>query len=735
MTKEICLHVLYCTTEGNEETMPEKQPKCSSRLGTHARGHKGLNILAFSSCVILSFATRFYKLDTPDHVCWDETHFGKMGSYYINRTFFFDVHPPLGKMLIGLAGHLSGYDGAFTFESPGTKYEDVNYLGMRILCATLGVLIVPLVYLIVLEWSFSVTAASLASLFVLFDTGTLTLSQYILLDPILMFFIIASVYALVKFQSHHARPFQFLWWFWMTMTGLFLACAISIKWVGLFVILFVGAQTAWDLWGLLADLALSKVTLLKHFLARCLCLIIFPAGLYISFFAVHLHILNQSGPGDGFFSSGFQSKLVGNNLHNVSMPEKVAYGSVITLKNHRAAGGLLHSHPLLYPEGYGAEQQQVTAYVYKDENNLWLLKKYVEEDLPVEDEIQPVELVKNGDLVYLEHVATRRNLHSHNEKAPLSVNHQQVTCYGENGTGDFNDVWQVQIPGAAAGATVSVVKTKLKLIHYLTGCVLFSHSKNLPAWGSEQLEVTCNPYSRDQRALWNVEDHYNHHLPNISFEVFRSSFIESLLESHVVMAQGNSDLKPKEGEITSKPWQWPINYRGQRFSGYNNTEERIYLLGNPVLWWGNLFFLVLFPPVIFIWLVCKERGLQGNSAITELNQKVFSSCSWLLLGWALHYLPFYLMSRVLYFHHYFPAFLFSCMLSGIFINHLLQLLDHYLLPSRQGAFRQSGLIVICAIVIQSFYKFHPFSYGMVGPLADEVNSTHRGLKWLDSWEI
>lgn len=41
------------------------------------------------------------------------------------------------------------------------------------------------------------------------------------------------------------------------------------------------------------------------------------------------------------------------------MPHQVAYGAIITVKNHRTGGGYLHSHYHLYPEGVGARQQQV----------------------------------------------------------------------------------------------------------------------------------------------------------------------------------------------------------------------------------------------------------------------------------------------------------------------------------------------------------------------------------------
>lgn len=49
------------------------------------------------------------------------------------------------------------------------------------------------------------------------------------------------------------------------------------------------------------------------------------------------------------------------------------------------------------------------------------------------------------------------------------------------------------------------------------------------------------------------------------------------------------------------------------------------------------------------------------------TSRVLSACVWLFIGWALHYIPFFAMGRVLYFHHYFPALLYSSMLSGNYL--------------------------------------------------------------------
>nr|XP_038036449.1 protein O-mannosyl-transferase 2 isoform X1 [Anas platyrhynchos]XP_038036450.1 protein O-mannosyl-transferase 2 isoform X1 [Anas platyrhynchos] len=686
---------------------------------------------------LLSFASRFHRLPEPPHVCWDETHFGKMGSYYINRTFFFDVHPPLGKMLIGLAGYLSGYDGTFPFQKPGDRYEQHNYMGMRGFCAFLGSCLVPFAYLTVLELSKSLPAALLTACILIFDTGCITLSQYILLDPILMFFLMGAVLSMVKCNACADRPFSASWWFWLSLTGVNLAGAMGVKFVGLFVVLLVGLNTIYDLWDLLGNLSLSLVMFGKHLLARVLCLILLPLALYTAMFAVHFTVLNKSGPGDGFFSSAFQSQLIGNNLHNVSVPEHLAYGSVVTMKNLRMAGGYLHSHWHLYPEGVGARQQQVTAYLHKDLNNLWIIKKHDSDTADLSDPSSPVEFVRHGDIIRLEHKETSRNLHSHQHEAPLTRKHFQVTGYGINGTGDSNDFWRIEVVGRKPGKLIKVLRSQVRLTHVATGCLLGSSGKTLPKWGWEQVEVTCTPYLKDTpNSLWNFEDHINPKLPNISLDVLKPSFAEILLESHMVMIRGNSGLKPKDNEVTSKPWHWPINYQGLRFSGVNETDYRVYLLGNPVVWWLNLFTIGLYLLTAISTAVALKRGVQLSSELKELYRVVLHGGGQIALGWLLHYLPFFMMGRVLYFHHYFPAMLFSSMLTGITWDTLLKFFARFLSPSTAARrVYGGGILALVLLIVYSFYLFHPLSYGMIGPMASDPSSPMAGLRWMDSWEF
>ncbi|XP_076382009.1 protein O-mannosyl-transferase 2 isoform X2 [Megalopta genalis] len=615
--------------------------------------------LFFGLIVILTAGTRFYKVTEPQHVCWDETHFGKMGSWYINRTFFFDVHPPLGKMLIGLSGYLTGYDGTFAFEKPGDKYENVKYVGMRLFCTFLGATIVPLSYLIVWDLTKSIQAAAFSALFVLFDIGLLTLNQYILLDPILLCFVMCATWGMARMGSLRNEPFTWKWWGWLTFTGISLACTISVKFVGLFVVLLVGLYTAFELWRELGDLTKPITYVGKHLLARCICLVLLPIVLYMLFFYIHLSVLNKSGSGDGFYSSEFQSLLEGNSLYNATMPRQLAYGATITLKNHRTGGGYLHSHWHLYPEGVGARQQQ-------------------------------------------------------------------------NGTGDANDVWKVLIMNGRDGDAIETVTSKLKFVHYLHHCVLTCSGKTLPKWAYSQQEVSCNPNMRDKNARWNIEDNNYAKLPNVSFQVYAPGFLNRFFESHAVMLQGNSDLKVKEGEVSSRPWQWPINYRGQFFSGNN---LRIYLLGNPVIWWGNIIFLILFVVLYIHACVREKRGCTDQPAILIQRNKILCAGKWLFLGWVLHYAPFWAMNRVLYFHHYFPALLYSSMLTGTTLNYIIETLN-ILFPNSIGRMIYHTILVfVISSTVYSFYLFSPLAYGMVGLSAQDPESPMHSLRWMDTWEF
>jgi len=101
---------------------------------------------------------------------FDEVHFGKFASYYLRRTYYFDVHPPLGKLIIALIGYLVGYDGHFDFENIGDSYIDnkVPYIKLRAGVALFGALVPPVVFLIMKNMRYSLSTCILVSALTVF---------------------------------------------------------------------------------------------------------------------------------------------------------------------------------------------------------------------------------------------------------------------------------------------------------------------------------------------------------------------------------------------------------------------------------------------------------------------------------------------------------------------------------------------------------------------------------------
>jgi dolichyl-phosphate-mannose-protein mannosyltransferase len=96
--------------------------------------------------------------------------FGGFATKYIKGKFFMDVHPPLAKLLITLAGWLGGFDGSFDFKEIGKDYiaSGVPYVAMRLFPAVCGILVVPTIFLTLKAAGCSTASATLAAGLIIF---------------------------------------------------------------------------------------------------------------------------------------------------------------------------------------------------------------------------------------------------------------------------------------------------------------------------------------------------------------------------------------------------------------------------------------------------------------------------------------------------------------------------------------------------------------------------------------
>lgn len=221
-----------------------------------------------------AFLLRLWHLDEPNRLVFDEIYYAKDAWSILQHGYevswaegadalvvqgdpnhmlsnpAFVVHPPLGKLLIGLGEWAFG----------------MNSFGWRVMAAVFGSLLVTATMLLTRRLSRSNLVAGIAGVLLTVDGLAFTMSRLALLDIFQATFLVAAVAALVRdrdwMRARLADHLEsrglphldgalgpLLWWRpWRLAAGVLFGCSIATKWNSVYALgAFAVLSLAWDL--------------------------------------------------------------------------------------------------------------------------------------------------------------------------------------------------------------------------------------------------------------------------------------------------------------------------------------------------------------------------------------------------------------------------------------------------------------------------------------------------------
>lgn len=273
--------------------------------------------------LLLASVTRLWAFGYPDRIVFDELYFAKFVTHYFLHSYYFDIHPPLAKLLMAGVSHIAGADPNLTFgyTAINDAYPDSFYALLRAMVSLFGILLPVGIYALSRSLSFSSHISFLAGLCAVFDNALLVQSRFILTDAFLLSFGtfgLAGVLYGVRIVSDHAtfthifsKPF-----FFIVGGSVLLGAAYSVKWTGLLflglALLFVAIRF---LFPSLFKEHVSTQPLLKRFAQAglyALLVLLVSCVIYVASMFVHIGELYKTGPGDAFMSASYKSTLLGS---------------------------------------------------------------------------------------------------------------------------------------------------------------------------------------------------------------------------------------------------------------------------------------------------------------------------------------------------------------------------------------------------------------------------------------
>lgn len=704
-------------------------------MSDRKRTKVSLNVdLPLLAIFLLSLATRYYKLDHPKAIVFDELHYIKFITLYLKRIFYFDAQPPLGKQIISIASYLSGFNGDLGYSQIGEALRpDVPIHHMRLVPCICGTLIAPLFYLVSLELGFHQAIAGLVSILVITENSLLTQSRFILLEPIILLLTVSSIYCYLKFRKTYSEP-------WLGLASLLTTLAFCTKYSGFHSHIFLLGLVIHNWWQSI-ELTEPKILLRRAFTYSVL-LVIIPVVIYVAIYYAHLSWLTKAGPHDHIMTSAFQASLE-DGLASITQgqPLEIVHGSQITLRHTHGRSCWLHSHEHLYPIKYSdgrgsSHQQQVTCYTFKDVNNWWIVKRPDLDELLV---TEPLSRVKDNDMVQLIHGLTGRALNSHDVASAMSPFSQEVSCYVDHNISmPAQNLWLIRLSNPeATGGYWHTLHSRVQLIHANSSLALRFSGRQLPDWGFHQHEVVADKELKNDDTIWNVEEHrYTKsddqtereiqlgHAEFVPLEPTKLNFFEKFYELHYKLLTYQQDSLKDHIYASDSPIDWVLLNRGTAYwvDGASESNAQIFLIGNVDIYRLGLVSIGLLISIFLHCIICRRRkALDG--IFSKLWPKVQLHTTVLLGGYLAHLLPFFLYEPPLFLQCYLNALVFKILIIGALFDYFLEL------SSWKITFY--GLSVAILIkVIGTFFSLSPLSYGF-----ELTDSQVEELKWKETWQL
>jgi len=247
----------------------------------------------------LAIVSRFLFFGYPKQVVFDEVHFGKFVSRYFDGKYYFDIHPPLAKLIMSSSAKLfnKNIQDNFNFEKIGDNYPDSIYKIYRFIVSFFGVLLVLAIYFLSKALFNNKWIGFLAGLLAIFDNALIVQSRFILTDVFFLSFGVASL-ALIIYSFKTKNKYTSVLLF--VLGSVLSSCAISVKWTAL---VFVATALISIIYFSIRNKNYWQI-ILKPILFISIIFVV-----YFSVFAIHINLLPNSGDGDDYMSSAFVSTL------------------------------------------------------------------------------------------------------------------------------------------------------------------------------------------------------------------------------------------------------------------------------------------------------------------------------------------------------------------------------------------------------------------------------------------